>query len=481
MQNTPDSPQLRPAFPKPRSRLRRWLARGVLGVAILAVLAFGIGAVVTFFADADLTDIYAKLDRDDPNWRLEDLEAHRKELPAEENSALHVLSTSRAIGGLVTWRSSQTYGKLFENLPPQARLNFQQRKYLNERLQSRQKALAEARKLKDMPEGRYPLAYSVDFISTLLPNRSDLWVNYDPLKWDATLRVDAGDADGAMEACRALLNAYRSVGDEPFLTMQYVRYFGQSALVETLERVLAQGQPSEGALKEMQRALAGEIAEPTLWYALRGERAGFHRFMTAQAEGKTSAAAVAGKGAGFDVFGLVPGHNIKEHGRLLLLLNEMVEATKLPLHEQEAAFAAIDARIGVVGSWQALLVPKASGVAGAYRRAQALLRSAMTAMAAERYRLAHKDWPKTLDDLVAAKLLDAVPDDPFVVGPIKLKHRADGITIYSFGFDRVDNDGNIDHERSERAVGFDIGIRLWNVSARRQAPMPTVTMDAKDK
>lgn len=471
MQETPGTPR----------RKRRWPFRLATGFFVLAVLAFAIAAFVSFLADSDLTGIYAKLDRDDPNWRLEDLEAHRKDIQAELNSALHVTKVSRDVGGRFVSASSQVYWKLFEDLPPQARLNLQQKKYLNDQLQPLQKALAETRKLKDMPEGRYPVAYSVDYISTFLLHRLDLWGFYEPLKWDAALRVDAGDADGAMESCRALLNAYRSVGDDPFLTTQYVRYFGHSALVETLERVLAQGQPSDAALKELQTALASEIAAPSLWHGLRGERAGFHRFMQALAEGKTSAAAVPGKGAGFDLYGLVPGHHKKEHGRLLLLLSEMVEAAKLPLHEQEAAFASIDARISVVGSWPALLVPNAGRIAGAYRRSQAHLRCAMIAMAAERYRIARKDWPKTLEDLVSAKLLDAVPDDPFVAGPIKLRRRADGITIYSLGFDGVDNDGNIDHDRSERVPGFDIGLRLWNVSARRQAPMPTVTINAQEK
>ncbi|MBI3410696.1 MAG: hypothetical protein HY040_20355 [Planctomycetes bacterium] len=461
-------------------RKRRWLIRITVGVILLAVLAFGIGVFVTFLADADLTDIYARLDREDPNWRLEDLEAHRKEVAAEENSALQVMGTYRAIAGpVIYW--NRAYDKIFARRQPQARLNVQQTDYLQDRMRKLERPLLEARKLKDMPEGRFPLAYAVDYQSTRI-FQSELRGSYELLQWDAVLRSDAGDADGGLESCRALLNAARSVSDEPFLVSQLVRYAGYSILVvDALEPVLALGQPSDTALKRIEDALAREIAEPTLRHGLRGARAGFHRLMTTVAEGKASLAGATAKTTKLNLLSILPGHLKSEHGRLLVLLTEMVDAASLPLHEQAAAFAALEARLLEKPSVPAQFVFAPSRIADAHRRTQAHLRCAMVAIAAERYRQRYEHWPKSLDDLVSANYLDAVPDDPFAAGRIKLKRRVDGITIYSVGFDGVDNDGNIDHDRSFRDPGLDLGFRLWNINARRQAPLPTVTLDAQDR
>ena len=71
-------------------------------------------------------------------------------------------------------------------------------------------------------------------------------------------------------------------------------------------------------------------------------------------------------------------------------------------------------------------------------RAAAHPLNALAALAAERFRLAHKRWPKDLQELCPA-YLEEVPIDPFDGKPLKLAHRDDGIVIYS-----VDKDGKDD-------------------------------------
>ncbi|MBI3410697.1 MAG: hypothetical protein HY040_20360 [Planctomycetes bacterium] len=467
---------------RPVRRKRRWFIRISVAVVLLAVLAFGIGAFVSFLADADLTDIYARLDRDDPNWRLEDLEAHRREVPLEDNSALQAKVVTAALGRQRVGSQFLIFAKLFDNLPPQAQLNIQQLNFLKERMQTLNKAVVEASKLKDMPHGRFPITYTPDYYSTSIRDQQDLWQVLDLLQWDAAVRVHVRDADGAIDSCRALLNGSRALGDEPFVYSMLNRYTGHRILTEALERVLAQGQPSDAALKELQVSLAIEINEPTLRNALRGQLAGYHHLMTSIESGKTPASVLntlVVQPPKVNLLGMVPGRLKKEHGEMLQLLVEMVAAAELPLYEHEAAFNAFEAKLKPDQSQSAQILGAHRHVAFTFRRTQAQLRCAMVALAAERYRVAHKDWPKTLHDLVAAKLLDLVPGDPFVDAPLRLKHLSGGIVIYSVGVDRIDNGGYIDREQSD-AHGIDIGFRLWNVSARRQAPMPTVTIDAGD-
>src|SRR5437773_11649690 len=80
------------AMAKPRSRLlrRRWL--------LLAITLAWIGLVASVWvyfrlaAEAELRSAIEAADRQDPNWRLEDIEAARPSIPDEKNGALVVIA-----------------------------------------------------------------------------------------------------------------------------------------------------------------------------------------------------------------------------------------------------------------------------------------------------------------------------------------------------------------------------------------------------
>src|SRR5262249_27739518 len=136
--------------------------------------------------------------------------------------------------------------------PPEHQLNDQQIAILKELLEAAQPALAEARSLIDTPRGRHTLKFSPDWIGTLLPmiqtNREAATI----LRYDVYDRAQAGDADGAVRSCQAAFHAGCSLGDEPFLITQLVRIACQAVAVGLLERALAQGEPSDAVLAELQ-------------------------------------------------------------------------------------------------------------------------------------------------------------------------------------------------------------------------------------
>src|SRR5207237_9389675 len=69
-----------------------------------------------------------------------------------------------------------------------------------------------------------------------------------------------------------------------------------------------------------------------------------------------------------------------------------------------------------------MLMPASGKVAEAARRSQGLMRCTIAAVAAERYRLKHKNaWPRNLDDLVKDGLLKEVPKDPYDGKPLRFK------------------------------------------------------------
>ncbi|RIK62309.1 MAG: hypothetical protein DCC65_17685 [Planctomycetota bacterium] len=71
-------------------------------------------------------------------------------------------------------------------------------------------------------------------------------------------------------------------------------------------------------------------------------------------------------------------------------------------------------------------------------------RTIQAAIAAERYRLAHGQWPGSLDVLVP-DYIDAVPIDPFDDRPIRYAIVPEGIKTWVIGDDLSDEGGNIKH------------------------------------
>src|SRR4051812_1700253 len=80
---------------------RVWLRVGV-GVALLLALLALAGVISSMTAGRkarrDRAALEARLDADDPGWRLQELERAREEIPDAENGALIVVAAHAAVG-----------------------------------------------------------------------------------------------------------------------------------------------------------------------------------------------------------------------------------------------------------------------------------------------------------------------------------------------------------------------------------------------
>jgi len=70
----------------------------------------------------------------------------------------------------------------------------------------------------------------------------------------------------------------------------------------------------------------------------------------------------------------------------------------------------------------------------------AQVRAAQSALAVERFRLAHGQLPEDLQELVP-QFLSAVPDDPFDGQSLRYHRLAKGYVVYSIGRDGHDDGG----------------------------------------
>jgi hypothetical protein len=485
--HTIESPQA--ARPRPRWRRRLFVAMLLLVVIGSGLLAFGFW-YMSREAELQLSAAIAEADALDPGWHWDEVEARRATIPDEENGARCASTVTsllpktwppqRSVIDARTGLTEQvSIDKPLTDLSPEVQLDEALSAQVCEALATVAPAVTRARPLLDLSQGRFPLQVSPDFASTRMDHVQATRALVRLFQLQAALEAQAGRPDDALRSARGGINAGRSVGDEPITIAQLCRLAVVGVAVQTVERVLAQGEPSEETLRATQELLEREAQEQPglLVQALRGERAGWHLMLENLNRGVFPVTNLSGTSSSWE--GVLDDHLLaarlqQEHGPLLRVMTEGVEIAKLPLEKQAPRVLAYDValRRSELRSVHLLLVGTAK-VFRAFHRNQAALRTAITAVAAERYRRAEGHCPSTLAQL-CPKYLNAVPVDPYGDGPLRLVSLQDHLVIYSVGVDGVDNGGRLPR-RGEKAndPGMDIGFRLWAVDRRRQPPPPT--------
>jgi len=448
-------------------------------------------------ANQELNEAIAETERSDPRWRLEDVEAGRAVIPTERNSGEVTMAATKLMPKrwpAWDWPSEleppeaalkrEALRQSLWDLEPQEQLSQEQITALRVEMESAKATRDQARKLADLSEGRYPIHYSDDWVGTLIPHLQGAREITNLLAWDVMLLAQDGDADRALESCRAIVNTGRSIGDEPFMISELVRIAIRAIAVGKIERALAQGQPSDAPLAALQQLLEKEEAEQLTMNALRGERAGFDHLLEAFQTGKKALTDRDLKGLSglnrssdedreqLDAMDLrSPGLIPAQRAAMLRYMNRGVEIAKLPLEQQQGQFERWEAAAKDQPPLVRLFTPAVSKTFAADQRVRAQLRCAAAALAAERYRLKRGSWSTGWDALVAAGCLQEVPVDPYDGKPLRLKRVKDGLVIYSVGPNGAENGGN-GRRMNQTPKGKDIAFRMWDVGKRRQPPAP---------
>ena len=267
------------------------------------------------------------------------------------------------------------------------------------------------------------------------------------------------------------------MGDEPFVISHLIRVAIQNDTISALERVLAQGVADDLALRKMQDLLELEMKESTWLHALRGERAGVHVCFDDLRTGALPMNTLNGFGSmgGITqprtisewISDQFPSSVLKYYPDHLSHMTRLIEIGKLPMHEQRPKVLAWEQSNKTSGNRITLaLAPSVEKVHLAERRSQANLRTAVVALACERYRLQRGDWPAALEDVVKAGFLAELPIDPVDGNALRHVRDKDKITIYSIGNNENDDGGVIDRTVADTGP-VDLGFRLWHPQKRR--------------
>jgi hypothetical protein len=463
----------------PPSLWKRLLLAGAAFALLLTALGVGVYVTQRGRAGKAQKDAEALLDEADPGWRRFDLEAARDGMPELQNSARVVLAAGALRPkGRPDYRALQPVDEA-PGLPPHL-LDAGRLAALRSEMAAVGAAVAEARRLAEMPRGRHPLFLADNPFATLLPHVQTTREVASLLRYDALLLAQEGRPAEALRSCRAVFNAAGSLGDEPFMISQLVRIAIVAIGCAAVEKVLALGEAPADDLARLQEMLRQEDRHRTLWVALRGERAMLHDVFLGVAAGRIRLSEVAGPAEGGPAptfteryFGwVVRDLARRDHPKMLALMNKAVENANLPPHEQAAAEEALEKEVKEAAasplSLLRLLLPAMSKFADATRRKTASVRCLDALLAVERYRLDNGSWPAKLAD-VTRKYLPAVPLDPFDGKPLRFLRTRDGVVVYSVGKDGKD-DGGLIRPAGGTGLAPDQGYQLWDKDKRRQPP-----------
>lgn len=451
------------------------------GMLILAVLvAIGMPWNRSRIA-SKLQQTLAELDRTEPGWRFEEVESARPQVPDQENSAHVVVSAARNLRR--SWPPQDLAEDRFRSLSPNEMLKGEDFVLLVSELASVRSASEISARLTDRPRGRHRPFYTPDSLFPKLPRdqlnsrRIVTLLVYESMRWN-----QEGESNTALMACRAALNAARSIGDEPFQFSQLLRSGGIDHACWAIERTLGQGEPLPADLAALQKQLEDEDAFADQLTAVRGERASGQRMFEGVERGDVSVDDLTAKRMDRlerTVSALWNMDTREDHALFLSLITRRIKEVQRPMHEQAALENEFEREVRALPTrafltrW--LLSADSTVLAGQTlgaksRRKHASLRCTIVALAAERFRREKKDWPDNIDQFCPQYLV-AAPLDPFDGKPLRYRRAKHGVVIYCVGQNGVDNGGNLDREHSNQP-GLDFGFRLWDVSKRRQPPKP---------
>jgi hypothetical protein len=480
---------------------RRWLRLVSIPTLLILVMAFGGGVYLWKMVDRRLADAIAAADRDDPNWRFDDLMAHREPVPDEENSAIVLAEVLARIPESWPAGRKPVPG---EPAPPQTelmkaydqmqatadnvRLDDSTVDTLRGELKTYDEAVEIAQTVADYPRGRHELKLGPTLLDTPLPETQAARAVARLLIADTAIRAHDGDIDGALDSCRANLCTARSIGDEPFAISHLVRIAIGLVAMKSTRRVLALGEPSDAALARLQTLILDELDQPLLLHSLRGERATLIELIRRLGTGEVPISALS-EGVpkldpGASRSTIAPwGRLWFDHQRAVALewMNEAVAIARRPAAERPALWAAWEAkrdrfrrsRFGIYAApLPLLLMPALFTASSAYSRYQCELGATAVLLAAERHRRKAGDWPASIE-AIDPGILPGAPVDPYSGRAFRMERRDGRLFIYSIGPNRKDEHGAYDPRKwTKGTTDDDVGAVGWDVPLRPQSPPP---------
>jgi hypothetical protein len=452
------------------ARRWRWPRRMSFAAIILVFAWLALEYLSDWGANRQLARVMAELDARDPKWRWKDLQAARPAIPADDNGALRLLAAFKLLGEKKQ-PISEPHRRAYLRMTPNELLDSELSKALHAGRDSAAAALAEARRLADLPRGQFALDFSN--LATRGQWNNECWFITVLLDLDAALLAEDGDLDGALRSCRGIwheshyLRAGRGLADAGRAVQC------RDIAVSTIERVLGHGEVSQADLNQLQTLCLEADRYSDMADGLAAERA-YNEYLYQQiVQAKMSKSDLQRMQGGLrgpspyrtgwwkldDVLGawhhrLQVGSPIKNLAAHLEFDTQMIAIARMRSEQQSEAIRqkepAWQTLPPVVSEWAKTVISHNS----THLYSKAHLRCGLAAFAIERFRLANGRWPNDTGELVP-QFLSQVPNDPCAVGTVGYRKTDFGVETYSAGTPYVPAGAR---------------FRLWDPKKRRQPP-----------
>lgn len=260
---------------------------------------------------------------------------------------------------------------------------------------------------------------------------------------EAQLHADNGEPNRAAQSLQTALALTQSLPDSSVLN-RLVQVTMQMSAVQTLEHILNQTSLADNDLASLSQGIDAFERRRGLRQAFIGERCHGLQGLDQKHPGLLLVRAV----------GLLQSQVLKYIDRM----QAFIDITDQPEHKQTQLCAAIDKANATGGVLTPAVVPAFAGLFEGNNSCLAYCRAARTALALERYYLAHGRWAESIDVLVPAHLA-SVPKDPFDGQALRFRRLHDGFVVYSVGEDLNDDGGKVlDEDQGGKTRGPDIGL-----------------------
>lgn len=310
------------------------------------------------------------------------------------------------------------------------------------------------------PLARWPIYYDTNAPwGILLPHLAHGKRITSLLQLRSAARLAAGDAQGGLADIELGLRLTESFRDEPFLISQLVRSVCHEILLQPVKEGLARHQLSAGQLGELQKKLGSVDLLAAYRLSVRAERAmncEWDRFAKQDINWQFGGNAIGYPYSSAHLFfRFAPSGWIYQNQLRFCRLHDQfslpaVDVQTRRVHPPLAigAESAVQQSKGPFSVLAKLIymhserfLPGIASGARKFGHGQTQLDQAVLACALERFRLAHGQYPESLDALVP-RFIEKMPHDLITGQPLKYRRTEDGLyLLYSVGWNEKDDSG----------------------------------------
>ena len=338
--------------------------------------------------------------------------------------------------------------------------------------------IAELRKASKLPESRFPVEYDKECpAAILLPHLAALKNTTQMLQLRAIAELQNGDSQKALDDVRLLLRLADSVQTEPILISHLVRIAILQIALQPIYEGLAQHQWSDADLSALNDMLAREDFLADYRTAMRGEmvllQIGDIQFLRRHPEEFSNLTGDEGgqPWTGQLLLRLIPsGWFYQNQYRCARMTEEYFlpavdiktrTVSPATLRKSDRLLAAETKRTTPYNVLEKMLLPALSNAAKKFAYAQSSADLARTAIALERYRLAHGKYPESLD-AITPQFIAQVPHDVIGGGPLIYRRTSEGhFVLYSIGWNEKDDGGVPGYFERSKPPRVDISKGDW--------------------